>query len=352
MDLRNRLLKNSKLAVALEDSDIFTEQDFVSTNIPVLDIALSGAIGMGLSRGLTIVAGPSKHFKSFLGMIAVCAYMKKYPESVCMFYDSEYGTTPEYFAAVGIDPTRVIHTPIRTLEEFREDLTNQLENIQKGEKVIFFVDSLGNVASKKEVDDAISGKEAADMTRAKVMKSITRIAMGYLNTKHLPMIAVGHTYDTMEMYSKKVLSGGSGIYYNANNIIFVGRRQNKKDGELLGYDFVLNIEKSRFVKEGTQLPLKVTYKDGVFRYAGLLDVALDGGYVVKPKIGWYTRPCVTDDKSFRENEVDTSKEFWEPIFKNTDFLEYVKTKFQTKTAIFKEGTEYGETSQEDTPDGN
>lgn len=350
MSLKERLLKNSKIAVSLEDSDIFTEQDFVSTSIPIMDVALSGEVGRGLSRGLTIIAGPSKHFKSLLGLIAVKAYMDKYPEALCMFYDSEYGTTPEYFASVGIDTDRVIHAPITTLEELRGDITNQLEAIQRGEKIIFFIDSLGNIASKKEVDDALSGKEAADMTRAKVMKSITRIAMGYLNTKNIPMIAIGHTYDTMEMYSKKVLSGGTGIYYNANNILFIGRRQNKKDGELLGNEFILNIEKSRFLKEGTKLPLKVTYEDGVYRYSGLLDIALKGGFVTKPKVGWYTRPCVQDDKSFREKEVDMSEEFWTPIFEETDFLEYVKSQYQLKTAIFKEGSvDYDEKIPEDIP---
>ncbi len=36
--------------------------------------------------------------------------------------------------------------------------------------VIIVVDSVGNLASKKEVDDALEGKSVADMTRAKQMK--------------------------------------------------------------------------------------------------------------------------------------------------------------------------------------
>lgn len=348
MSLKNKLLKSgSGISTMLEDSDIFSEKGFVSTEIPVLDLALSGEIGKGLTRGITIVAGPSRHFKSLLCLIMVSKYMKAHPDAICIFYDSEYGTTPDYFKSVGIDTDRIIHTPIATLEEMRNDMTQKMDAIDKGEKVIFFVDSIGNVASKKEVEDAKSDKDSADMTRAKVIKSITRIASGYVNTKDLRMVIVGHTYETMEMYSKQKLSGGTGIFYNAQNIIFVGRRQNKKDKELLGYEFVLNVEKSRFVKEGTQLPFKVTFEEGVYRFSGLLDVALEGGYIIKPKNGWYTRPCVEGDKSFREKEVDMSDEFWAPIFAETDFADFAKRKFQLETVIFKEELDDDKNHEED-----
>lgn len=344
MNLRQRLLKNSNLATMLEDSDIFKGTDFVPTNIPILDIALSGEIGKGLTRGLTIFAGPSKHFKSLMGLILVRRYMEENPDATCMFYDSEFGTTEEYFKGTGIDTSRVIHVGVATLEELRGEVANTLETVEKGEKLIIFVDSIGNLASQKEIKDALEGSEKADMTRAKVVKSITRICSGYLNTKNIPMIMIGHTYDSLEMYSKMKLSGGTGIYYNAMNIIFMGRQQNKKDKELLGYDFIMNIEKSRFVKEGTKLPFKVTYDRGVHTYSGLQEIALEGGFIKvgktekgAQKAGSFTRPCVPDDKSFHgKNYVDIEKDFWTPVFENTDFLSYVKDKFQLKTALFKE----------------
>ena len=161
-----------------------------------------------------------------------------------------------------------------------------------------------------------------------------------MNTKNFPMIMIGHTYETLERYSKPKLSGGTGIYYNANNIIFMGRQQNKNaDKKLLGYDFIMNIEKSRFVKEGTKLPFKVTYEDGVHTYSGLQEIATDGGYLTKGKPGYYTRNCVKDDKQHHgKNFVDKEWSFWQPIFEDTDFLEYVKKTFQLETALFKDKT--------------
>ncbi len=127
MNLRQRLLKNSNLATMLEDSDIFKGTDFTPTQIPILDIALSGEIGKGLTRGLTIFAGPSKHFKSLMGLILVRRYMEEHLDATCLFYDSEWGTTEDYFKGTGIDTKRVIHVGVATLEELRGEVATALK---------------------------------------------------------------------------------------------------------------------------------------------------------------------------------------------------------------------------------
>ena len=61
----------------------------------------------------------------------------------------------------------------------------------------------------------------------------------------------------------------------------------------------------------------------------MLDFALEHGYVEKPSPGFYTRPCVENDKKWREKEIYV-KEFWDPIFKETDFKESVEKAFSFK----------------------
>jgi ribosomal protein L21E len=39
------------------------------------------------------------------------------------------------------------------IEELKFDISKQLQEIKKGDKVIIFIDSVGNLASKKEVKD-------------------------------------------------------------------------------------------------------------------------------------------------------------------------------------------------------
>jgi len=197
-----------KLASVLSESKFFNEKDQVPTEIPIINVALSGRLDGGLTPGLTFLAGPSKHFKSLLGLMLMKAYMKQYTDAVCLYYDSEFGVTPEYIQSNGIDSSRVLHIPIEHLEQLKFDIAKRLEEINRGDKVIIFIDSVGNLASKKEVEDALEEKSAADMTRAKVMKSLWRIVTPHLTTKDIPCIAINHTYQTLEIYSKAIMSGG------------------------------------------------------------------------------------------------------------------------------------------------
>ena len=210
MSILEKLKKNStiKATQMLNESEFFSERDRVSTDIPALNIALSGSVYGGFLPGLTFFAAPSKHFKTNFSLLMVSSYMKKHPDAVCLFYDSEYGATPEYFSNMGVDVSRVVHTPITNVEELKFDLVAQLEAIEKGDKVIIMIDSVGNLASKKEVEDAKEQKSVADMSRAKALKSLFRIVTPYLTSKAIPMIAVNHTYQTIELYAKTIMGGG------------------------------------------------------------------------------------------------------------------------------------------------
>lgn len=209
MSLLERMAKaGSVKATTLEDSFLFNKKDKIPTGIPIIDAAFSGSFDGGLVSGLTVLAGPSKHFKSNLGLVAVSAYMKKYKDAVCLFYDSEFGITPEYLIANGIDTSRVLHIPLEHIEQLKFDIVKRLEEVNRGDKVVIFVDSLGNLASKKEVEDAMDEKSVADMSRAKAVKSLFRIITPHLTTKDLPCIVINHTYQEMGLFPKQIVSGG------------------------------------------------------------------------------------------------------------------------------------------------
>ena len=117
------------------------------------------------------------------------------------------------------------------------------------------IDSIGNLASKKELEDAINEKSVADMSRAKALKGLFRMATPYLAMKNIPMLAVNHTYKEIGLFPKDVVGGGTGIYYSADNIWILGRQQDKVGTEIKGYHFVINVEKSRYVKEKSKIYL-------------------------------------------------------------------------------------------------
>lgn len=327
--LMDRLKKNSTIAESaiLEDSIYYDKVELTSTHIAILNVLQSGDVDGGFGPGLTLWCGPSKHFKTGFLLINVKAYLDKFKDAVCIFYDSEFGTPQAYFRRNGIDPNRVLHVPVTNIEDLKFDMVAQLEGLKRGDHVFFAIDSLGNLASKKEVEDAKDQKSVADMTRAKAAKSLGRIVTPMLTMKNLPCHAVQHTYETMEMFSKQVVSGGTGWYYSANNIYILGRQQSKTGEVLDGWNFVVNVDKSRYVREKSKVMLTVKYDSGIDLFSGLLDVALEVGLVTKPKVGYYTRPTVTGDKNWREKDTH-SKDFWDPIWKETNFAECIRGKYR------------------------
>lgn len=210
MSIMDKLKKNSRVkeTQVLSESKFFTQKDMIPTSVPMINVALSGRLDGGLTPGLTVLAGPSRHFKSSYSLLIAAAYLDKYPDAVMLFYDSEFGSPQSYFKNFGINTERVLHTPIKNIEELKFDLANQLESLSTGDRVIIVVDSIGNLASKKEVDDALDEKSVADMTRAKQLKSLFRIVTPYLTFNDIPMLAIAHTYEEMGLFPKKIVSGG------------------------------------------------------------------------------------------------------------------------------------------------
>ena len=332
MSILDKIKKNStiKETAVLSQSKFFTKKDMIPTSIPIINVALSGRLDGGLTPGLTMWAGPSKHFKTAFSLLMAKSYLDKYEDSVLLFYDSEFGTPQSYFDSFGIDTERVVHTPIMDVEQLKFDIMQQLNNIERNEHVIIVIDSIGNLASKKEVEDAMDGKSVADMSRAKQMKSLFRMVTPHLTMKDIPLVVVNHTYKEIGLYPKDIVGGGTGSYYSADNIFILGRQQEKDGTEVTGYNFIINVEKSRYVKEKSKIPVSVSFDGGLSKWSGLLDLALESKHVVKPSNGWYSK-CdpetgVVEDKKYRIKETD-SKDFWLPILTSKTFYDFIKSKY-------------------------
>ena len=357
MSLLDKLVKNStiKMTAPISESKVYGKKDMAPTQVPMVNVALSGRVDGGLSPGLLVLAGPSKHFKSAFALLMAGAYLKRNEDAVLLFYDSEFGTPQAYFESFGIDMDRVVHTPITNAEELKFDITQQLDKIEKGDKVIIVIDSVGNLASKKEVEDALDGKSVADMSRAKALKSLFRIVTPHLNLKDIPLIAVNHTYKEIGLFPKDVVSGGTGIYYSADSIWIIGRQQDKVGTEIQGYHFVINIEKSRHVKEKSKIPISVSWEGGIVKWSGLMDVAEKGGYLRKPKVGWYEAVNpetgeIMSEKLLRAKEIVDNSEFWLKMFENTNLTSYIKNAYSVGGNVILQDEDNSEAPEEVTAD--
>jgi len=335
MSLLDRLKKAGTIkgAEILSESFLFNDKDFIKSEIPIINLAFSGRLDGGFTTGLTVLSGESKTFKTLLSLYCMKSYFDMYKDAIAIFYDCEFGTTPEYMKSFGIDPERVLHVPLEHVEQLKFDIVKRLDEIKRGDKVFIMIDSLGNLASKKEVDDATNENSAADMSRAKAIRSLLRITTPHFTSKDLPCIMINHVYKEIGLYPKDVIPGGTAVTYAANQIFIITKAQEKDGTELAGYKFTINIHKSRFVKEKAKFPFTVLYQSGIMKWSGLLDIAIEGGFIIKPKVGWYqvadpaTGEILHDDKLYRAKDIENSDVFWNRIIKETAFGEFVKKKY-------------------------
>ena len=334
MSLLDKMLKagSVKQAAALNDSAFFKDKDPIQTELPIVNIAFSGSLKGGLIPGLTVVAGESKSFKTLLGLYCMKAYLKKYPKGIALLYDSEYGITPEYLESFDIDTSRVLHIPIEDVEQLKFDIVGRLDEVAKGDNVMVMIDSIGNLASKKEVEDALNEKSVADMSRAKALKSLFRIITPRLTTKDIPCIAVNHTYKEIGLFPKNIISGGTGIYYSANQIFIISKAQEKDGTDLAGWKFTINIEKSRYVKEKAKLPFKVFYEGGIQKNSSLMDLAIESGHIQKATQGWYNLTDLSTGEIIepkrRGKDIEVDDEFFKELCLNESFGRYVEHKYK------------------------
>ena len=126
--IMDKLKNNSKLKATeiLSESKFFNIKKLIATDVPMVNVALSGSIDGGMSPGLTVLAGPSKHFKTSFALLMAGAYLREKKDAVMLFYDSEFGSPMSYFKTYGIDPSRVMHTPITNVEEFKFDVIKRV----------------------------------------------------------------------------------------------------------------------------------------------------------------------------------------------------------------------------------
>ena len=143
-------------------------------------------------------------------------------------------------------------------------------------------------------------------------------------------VADNHQY----VLENGVVTHNTGIYYSANNIFIIGRNQEKDGTETIGYNFVINVEKSRYVREKSKIELTVLFDGGISRWSGLLAMALESKHVVKPSNGWYSKldptTGVVEEKKYREKDTN-NKEFWMSILMDNTFQRWVEENYKLVT---------------------
>jgi len=254
---------------------------FIDTGSHALNALLSGSIFGGMpSNKITAIAGEAATGKTFFALGIVKAFLDKNKDAGVIYFESESALTKDLVETRGIDSKRMVIVPVATVQEFRHQSIKVIDKyLEQGEEkrkpIMFVLDSLGMLSTTKEMEDTAEGKETRDMTRSQIVKAAFRVLTLKLGKAKVPMIMTNHTYDVIgSMFPQKEMGGGSGLKYAASNIVYLSKRKEKDGKEVIGNIIHCKNYKSRLTKENALIDVRLTYKDGLDKYYGLLDLAI------------------------------------------------------------------------------
>ena len=261
---------------------------FIDTGSYSFNALLSGSIYGGMpSNKITAIAGEAATGKTFFALGICKAFLDKDPDAGIIYFESESAISKQMIEARGIDSKRMVIVPVATVQEFRNQsikiLDKYMEQTEKTRKPLMFVlDSLGMLSTTKEMEDTAAGKETRDMTRSQIVKSTFRVLTLKLGRANIPMIMTNHTYDVIgSMFPQKEMGGGSGLKYAASSIIYLSKRKDKEGTEVVGNIIHCKNFKSRLTKENAMIDVKLTYKTGLDKYYGLIELGEEAGIFKK-----------------------------------------------------------------------
>ena len=289
--------------------------NYIDTGSYIFNALCSGSIYGGLpSNKITALAGETSTGKTFFALGLVRSFLEMDKDAGVVYFESESALSKDLIQEKGIDGDRVIIVPVVTVQEFRQQairiLDKYLQQAESDRKPLMFVlDSLGMLSTTKEIEDSEAGKETRDMTRAQVVKSIFRVLTLKLGKANVPLIVTNHTYDVVGSYiPTKEMGGGSGLKYAASTIIYLSKKKEKDQSEVVGNLIKAKTAKSRLSKENSEVTTRLFYQKGLDRYYGLIELGLK--YEVFEKKG--TRIKVGDSSVYPKQMLENPEKYFTP----------------------------------------
>lgn len=321
-DLIKDISKSVPIIIADDNED--KNQEYLDTGIYILNAALSGSLFGGLqSNRISVFAGDSGAGKSFLCYSVVKQAQKKGWNTI--YIDTEFSIQrnqlPNYGIDINGDKFQLIRSNI--VEDIIKLLAQILDKFKEikmdgGDvpKTIIILDSVGMLASRKESEDAKDGAEKVDMSRAKKLASMFRIISGDLGYLNIPLICTNHVYEEMTMFPKKIMKGGTGLYYSASVVSFLSKAKLKEGEEdemdlgQSGITVTFKTEKNRLAKP-KKVKFDISFVKGCNPYKGL-EAFCRPEYFDSVGIGmgkWeeYPKPVEVLDKTTGEVKLKTGE---------------------------------------------
>ena len=266
-------------------SDISDSQSFIDTGSLVFNGLVSGSIFGGVSSNkITAIAGESSTGKTFFALAVVKNFLDTNPSAYCLYFDTEASITRALLESRDIDLERIVVVNVVTIEEFRSKALKAVDiylktALEDRKPCMFVLDSLGMLSTEKEITDVLNDKQVRDMTKSQLIKGAFRMLTLKLGQANIPLIVTNHTYDVIGSYvPTKEMGGGSGLKYAASTIIYLSKKKEKDQKEVVGNLIKAKTAKSRLSKENKEVTIRLYFDErGLDRYYGLLELGEIGG---------------------------------------------------------------------------
>ena len=266
-------------------ADIDEQEKFIDTGSYIFNAMVSGSIYGGVSSNkITAIAGESSTGKTYFSLAVVKNFLDSNPDGYCLYFDTEAAVNKGLLESRGIDMNRLVVVNVVTIEEFRTKALKSVDIYLKTPEetrkpCMFVLDSLGMLSTEKEIRDALDDKQVRDMTKSQLVKGAFRMLTLKLGQANIPLIVTNHTYDVIGSYvPTKEMGGGSGLKYAASTIIYLSKKKEKDQKEVIGNIIKAKTHKSRLSKENQQVEIRLYYDErGLDRYYGLLELGELGG---------------------------------------------------------------------------
>lgn len=213
----------------MDQSDIAKVRDYIDMGNWILNAAVSGSIKKGLANNKIFqFAGESGTGKTYVCLNAI-KNAQRLGYSI-LYIDTESAVDNEMLENFGIDisgketGTKFTYHKISSVFKLKSVLTKLAKDTVEAKvagfeipKLLVILDSIGMIASDKEIEDAMEQNNKADMTRAKGIRSLFRNITSDLGAVGIPMIYTNHVGVNIGGYGDPVtVGGGEGNKYSAS----------------------------------------------------------------------------------------------------------------------------------------
>jgi RecA/RadA recombinase len=331
----------NEYAFSIDEENPYEVKQWIDTGCFALNAILSdGDINKGIPGGKRImIAGESGVAKSLFINVLTKAYLDAIENSFVVFFESEASTIVEMAKGMGIPEDKMLVLPVGTVEDFRTQAVRILDKIvemnadidKKNDAIvvenkkkknadkqkplkphhrpIFVLDSLGNLGTLAEneiiaTDKRNKGKQTRDMTRATLIRGMSRVIALKLAMAQIPFILTNHTYAPMKEYAQEETSGGGGVKYMSDiTLILTKAKEKDTSKKQVGIVVTLTTRKSRYMKENKQVKIVIHFERGMYRYSDMVIKAYDLDVLKKDGISFKFPPDYSKESKVKMADV-------------------------------------------------